>query len=75
MRRYPPVSVDELLRSADNRISVPFVADAYLDRRRPEWAKYEDKAWVLYVRPPGEPYPLVYVYRECRDVLAVLEAR
>jgi hypothetical protein len=69
------MTVDELLKSLDKRIMVPFVADAYLDRRRPEWTKYEDQAMVLYVRQPGERHPLVYVHRECREVLGVLERR
>jgi hypothetical protein len=75
MGRAPTMAADELLQSLDKRIMIPFVADAYLDRRRPEWTTYEDQAMVLYVRQPGEPYPLVYVRRECREVLAVLEAR
>ena len=66
---------DELVQSLDKRMMIPFVADAYLDRRRPKWAKYEDQAMVLYVRQPGEQHALVYVYRECHDVLAALEGR
>lgn len=38
------MTVDELLQSLDKRIMIPFVADAYLDRRRAEWTKYEDQA-------------------------------
>lgn len=66
------ITVDE--QSPKNPVMIPFVADAYLDRRRPEWTKYEDQALILYVRQPGETHPLVYVRRECRDVLAVLES-
>jgi hypothetical protein len=73
MATWRTIRVDELLQPAEKRIMIPFVADAYLDRRRPEWSKYEDQAMVLYVRQPGEPQPLVYVRRECRDVLKVLE--
>jgi hypothetical protein len=69
------MTVDELLQSLKGRVMIPFVADAYLDRRRPEWVKYEDQALVLYVRQPGDQHSLIYVYRECRDVLAVLEGR
>ena len=43
------MTVDELPKSLDKRV-IPFVADAYLDRRRPEWVEFQDKAWVLYVR-------------------------
>jgi hypothetical protein len=69
------MTIDELLQSLDKRVMIPFVADAYLDRRCAEWAKYEDQAMVLYVRQPGEPHPLIYVLRECREVLKVLEGR
>jgi hypothetical protein len=67
------ITADELLQSLDKRIMIPFIADAYLDRRRPEWTTYEDQAMVVYVRQPGEPQPLVYVRRDCREVLKVLE--
>jgi hypothetical protein len=69
------MTADDLLKSLTTRVMVPFVADAYLDRRRPEWVKYEDQALVLYVRQPGDQHPLVYVRRECREVLEVLEGR
>jgi hypothetical protein len=75
MRQTRAITADELLQSLDKRVMIPFVADAYLDRRRAEWAEYEDQAMILYVRQPGEPQPLIYVRRECCDVLAVLEGR
>lgn len=69
------MNLTELKAALKQPVRAVFVADAYLDRRRPEWLKYEELGLITYARQPGEKYPMVYIDRACTEVLAVLEAR
>jgi len=43
------------------RASSAFAPDAYLDRRRPEWSRYERAGLIRFDRnPPDENLSLVY---------------